>query len=324
MGNGFVMEPFVITTTLHLTTDRLPVGVELTCRTSRKLFNLRHLQAKTKVTPTSVIELQYTDDACVRAVSEDLLQTIASTFKEAYESVGLTLNIRKMKVLHQLGLAVWSKPSVIKVHGEALENIGHLRGTGSGQSAKAATDEEIQHRLQWASVTFGRLRKTVFKNNNIKSDTKIMVYRAVVVPAHLYGSERWAVYSRHLKALEQYQQHCRANIPSIEALTTLDWLRWAGYVVHLTNARLSEQVLYNQLRKGRQAPGGERKCFSDALKASLAKCDIPQTPENHWPKIVQSGGGEIRKSNTGISRPSSVKNFGTSHQEYPYKIGAEV
>eukprot|EP00061_Rhincodon_typus_P014097 g40910.t1 len=42
---------------LHLITDKLPAGVELTYRTSRKLFNLHCLQAKTKVTPSSIIEL---------------------------------------------------------------------------------------------------------------------------------------------------------------------------------------------------------------------------------------------------------------------------
>eukprot|EP00061_Rhincodon_typus_P018307 g47426.t1 len=40
----------------HLTTKKVPAGVELTYRTSGKLFNFRHLQSKTKVIPISVIE----------------------------------------------------------------------------------------------------------------------------------------------------------------------------------------------------------------------------------------------------------------------------
>eukprot|EP00061_Rhincodon_typus_P013628 g40131.t1 len=55
-------------------------------------------------------------------------------------------------------------------------------------SAKAALDEKIQ-RLQCAGAAFNHLRKRVFEDNNIRSNTKIMVYRAVVVPAILYGSE---------------------------------------------------------------------------------------------------------------------------------------
>eukprot|EP00061_Rhincodon_typus_P010458 g34769.t1 len=82
---------------LHLTIDKLPAGVELTYRTCRKLFNICQLQAKTKVIPTSHIELQYADDVCLCAISEDLGQTIISTFTEAYESMAITLNICKMK-----------------------------------------------------------------------------------------------------------------------------------------------------------------------------------------------------------------------------------
>eukprot|EP00061_Rhincodon_typus_P008466 g31092.t1 len=48
-------------------------------------------------------------------------------------------------------------------------------------SAKAAVDEEIQHCLEYASPAFNCLRKRVFENNNIRPDTMIMVYRAVMV-----------------------------------------------------------------------------------------------------------------------------------------------
>eukprot|EP00061_Rhincodon_typus_P007799 g29844.t1 len=80
---------------LHLTANKFPAGVELTDRTSGKLFNLHCLEAKMKVTPSSVIELQYADSACIRANSEDELQSIISTFTEAYEYTGPTPNICK-------------------------------------------------------------------------------------------------------------------------------------------------------------------------------------------------------------------------------------
>eukprot|EP00061_Rhincodon_typus_P015062 g42530.t1 len=59
-------------------------------------------------------------------------------------------------------------------------------------SAKAVIDEEIQHRLQCTSAAFGCLRKRVLEDNNIRSDTKVMVYRAVVVPPLSYVALRCA------------------------------------------------------------------------------------------------------------------------------------
>ncbi|XP_060693472.1 E3 ubiquitin/ISG15 ligase TRIM25-like [Hemiscyllium ocellatum] len=72
---------------LHLTTNNLPTRVGLNYRNCGKIFNLHSLQAKTKVTPTSVIELWYAGAACACTFSEDAFQTIVSTFAEVYESV---------------------------------------------------------------------------------------------------------------------------------------------------------------------------------------------------------------------------------------------
>eukprot|EP00061_Rhincodon_typus_P005244 g24521.t1 len=133
-----------------------------------------------------------------------------------------------------------------------------------------------------------------------------MVDRAVVVPALLYGSEMWTVYSRLLKVLEQYHPCClcarscestgktdastpasshQANIPSTEALTTLDAM--VGCIVRVTDTSLPEQ-----LQNGRRAPGGQRKRFSDTLKASLGKCGIPM---DTWESLAQ-GRPKYRRS----------------------------
>eukprot|EP00061_Rhincodon_typus_P017552 g46290.t1 len=120
--------------------------------------------------------------------------------------MSLTLTIRMTKVLQQPGPVLWSQPPIIKIYKETLENVDHFQYLRSILSAKATIDEETQHGLQCASVAFGHLRKRVFENNNIRSDIKLMVYTALVVPAFRYGSEIWTVYSRHFKALEQYRQ----------------------------------------------------------------------------------------------------------------------
>eukprot|EP00061_Rhincodon_typus_P014976 g42387.t1 len=123
-------------------------------------------------------------------------------YKERREKLGLFS-------LEQRRLRAWPgivEPPIIKVHGEALDNVKHFQYPRCVLSAEAVIDEEILHRLQCASASFGRLRKRGFKSNNIRSNTNIMVLRAVVVPTLLYCSETWTVYSRHLKLLEQFHQ----------------------------------------------------------------------------------------------------------------------
>ena len=49
---------------------------------------------------------------------------------------------------------------------------------------------------------FGRLYKRVWNNNNLKKDTKINVYKAVVLTTVLHGAASWVTYRRHLRIVD--------------------------------------------------------------------------------------------------------------------------
>eukprot|EP00061_Rhincodon_typus_P005512 g25107.t1 len=76
-----------------------------------------------------------------------VLQTIVSTFKEAYESMGLTLNIRKAKGLQQPGLALCKQTPNRQDPPGGLKHVDCFQHLMSVLLTKAAIDEEIQHRL---------------------------------------------------------------------------------------------------------------------------------------------------------------------------------
>ena len=71
----------------------------LVYRTDGGIFNLRRLQAKSRIQQTAVVEFQFADDSAVCAHSEAEMQHIVDVFTEAYERLGLQLNIKKTKVL---------------------------------------------------------------------------------------------------------------------------------------------------------------------------------------------------------------------------------
>ena len=60
-------------------------------------FKLSRLKAKTKVTKTDVIDLQYADNCAILAYTAEELQLDILT--EAYHSLGLSINIRKTKII---------------------------------------------------------------------------------------------------------------------------------------------------------------------------------------------------------------------------------
>ena len=69
-------------------------------------------------------------------------------------------------------------------------------------------DNEVAARIAKASVAFGRLCANVWERNGIKLDTKLKVYKAVVLPTLLYACETWTVYLRHAKRLNHFHLSC--------------------------------------------------------------------------------------------------------------------
>ena len=69
-------------------------------------------------------------------------------------------------------------------------------------------DDEVTVSIAKASVAFGRLRANVWERNGIKIDTKLKVYKGVVLPTLLYACETWTVYQRHAKRLNHFHLSC--------------------------------------------------------------------------------------------------------------------
>ena len=185
----------------------------------------------------------------------------------------------------------------MSINGSTLKNVQTFPYLGSVLSTKADIEAETLHRLKAASCAFGRLRERVFAERSLRKDTKLLVYKAVVLPSLLYGSETWTTYRRHLNVLEKYHQRClrrilgvtwqdrrtncsvldEAQCTSIEAMIIVNQLRWTGHVVRLMDSHLPKQILFGELGSGTRAQGGQRKRFKDNLKANFKVCHIGLT-----------------------------------------------
>ena len=127
----------------HLIQVRLPDGIEIIYRMDRGLFNLRKLKARTKTAITSLIELQYANDNCICATSERQLQVILAAFTYAYESLGLSVNVKKAEVLFQHAPGQQSSPSPMSISGSTLKNVQTFPYLDSVLSPKADIKAEI-------------------------------------------------------------------------------------------------------------------------------------------------------------------------------------
>ena len=151
--------------------------------------------------------------------------------------------------------------------------------------------DEVTARTAKTSVAFGRLRTNVWERNGIRLDTKLKVYKTVVLPTLLYACETWAVYQRHAKKLNHFHFSClrkllkiswqdkipdtevlkKAKMQSVHAVLKLAQLRWTGHVTRMPDERLPKNVFYGEMQEGKRSQGGQKKRYKDTLKASLLK-----------------------------------------------------
>ena len=292
-------------------------GVQIAFRYDGNMFNLQRLQAKTKVSTASVVELQYADDAAVCSTTEDGLQRISDAFAEAYKCLGLSLNSAKTEVMYRTpsnNISSTATQPVINVEGHPLKVVSHFKYLGSYVASDVSLDREINNRISSAAAAFGKLRKRVFNNHDLELETKLRVYQAIIIPTLLYGSETWTTYRYQVKELEKFHQRYlrlimnvkwydhvtntalldRACSTSIEAMLHQNRLRWYGHMVRMGTERLPKQLLFSQLSTGTRSVGAPKKRFKDALKRSFKDCKIDDwdtAPDDRlvWRRTVCNG-----------------------------------
>ena len=270
-------------------------GVQIQYRLDGSLFNIRRLQAHTRIKTCQICELQYADDCAILAHSPESMQYALNTVSALYQSFGLQVNIKKTEVMSQL--TTQSSPPSFHINGTPIKTVDHFTYLGSTLSTHCSLDTEIHTRINKASSAFGRLRSRVFENRNLKVSTKVAVYNAVCVSTLLYGAETWTPYRRHFMNLEAFHIRCLQRILGLswedrvphteilnktestcmEAAVAKKHLRWIGHTIRMPDHRLPRQVLYGQLHDAKRAAGGQKRRYKDYSKDLLKRTAMNPT-----------------------------------------------
>ena len=105
------------------------------------------------------------------------------------DSYDLTISIKKIKIVYQP--APWKpyKESTITVDGQRLQMLDKFTYLGSTLSRVVHFDDEVNARIAKGSAAFDQLRGSIWDRSGIRLDTKLKVYRSVVLPTLLYACE---------------------------------------------------------------------------------------------------------------------------------------
>ena len=152
----------------------------------------------------------------------------------------------------------------------------------------------MARRIGLAAASFGRLSDRVFRNRNLRTSTKVKVYKAVCLSILRYGSECWVTYRSRLKQLERFhiqsvqrilclhwwdrvphtEVRRRAQIDTIEAILVQRQLRWAENLYRMDESRLPRRIYYGELAVGWRSVGRPRKQHKDVIASHMRRGGI--------------------------------------------------
>ena len=132
----------------------------------------------------------------------------------------------------------------------------------------ASLGDEINNRMAQASIASDKLRYRLWGQRRVKLDTKIQVYKAVMLSIFLYGFETWTPYRSQINQLDVFHQRglrsisgytlgdkvlnvdlfARCGIGGIETFLMQSQQRWAGHVVRMSDEQIPKILMYSELK----------------------------------------------------------------------------
>ena len=115
------------------------------------------------------------------------------------------------------------QPAPVKAHAEPtitvntqkLSAVDRFTYLGSILSRAVHTDDEVDTRIARASAAFGIFPSNVWERKGISLETKLKVYKAVILSSLLYARDTWTVHSRHAKKLKHLHMSCLGKLLKI-------------------------------------------------------------------------------------------------------------
>ena len=227
-----------------------------------KLFNISRLKTKSATTST-LDDFLYANDARLATRTHESLQNGATVLNNTCNEWGLKFSKPKTEVMH----VQCEDPPDTTIDDFTLKKAHKFNYLGGDLTEDGNLEPQIKKRISRAAFTFRSLATRCFDRKGLSSNTKIAVYKAIILPTLLYGSETWPTLQHHIHMLEAYHQRSlrrllkvkwwqhvtttevlkRAKCTTIETTIRINRLRWLRHVCRMDNNRIPKQLLFGEM-----------------------------------------------------------------------------
>lgn len=270
--------------------------------------------------------LAYADDITIITRTKKDLKRVVKNLAEQAEKIGLKINEKKTKYM-EMGRnekttnAQEEQSILIKIRGNKelkCEKVESVTFLGTLITSNSAGSEEIKARLIKGDRCAGALNE-VLMSKEVSKRTKIRIYKTVIRPTVLYGSETWVLNKADQNSIEIWERKILRRIyggkrteegwerrtnqevlqlynePTITKVAKAQRLRWLGHIERMTQDRITKKILRGGLTETRRR-GRPRRRWLDAVKEDLRELGIFNWKEKikkkqEWKAVVQKAQG---------------------------------
>ena len=118
----------------------------------------------------------------------------------------------KTKILIAVEQQEEAAPSPIMLQNHALQEVECFSYLGSQMEATEKVQKEVTSRIEKARTVYQIWRRKVFRSCNLSKETKMRVFRTMVMSVLLYGAETWPVTKKEIRKLTTFQMRCLRDI----------------------------------------------------------------------------------------------------------------
>ena len=130
--------------------------------------------------------------------------------KEESETVGLKLNIQKMKIMASDPITSW------EINGETVETVSDFIFWGSKITAGGDCSHEIKRRLLLRRKVMTNI-DSILESRDITLPPKVHLDKAMLFPVDMYGCESWTVKKAERQRIDAFELWC------LRRLLTFPW-----------------------------------------------------------------------------------------------------
>ena len=163
-----------------------------------------------------------------------------------------------------------------------FEGVGQYKYLVSILRNDCSLEEEIDVRINKASIAFRSTYKLVWRQHKINSKTKMRLFKANVLPVLWYGSESWAPLPQRLqifinkcvRTICGFSLKAKIRCTKIREMAEIKGgdcilqqrrLRWLGRVERKCEERVSKKLLVSRINGGKKCQEGQKQRWVDVV-----------------------------------------------------------